>query len=261
MADTKISALPAASVAALANEYVINEAGVSKKVTGTQLKTLVSANPTFTGEVILPTGGTADAPVKFVAGTNLSSAEVGAVEFDGTAYYFTVDTTSGRTQIANHHMFRPTANLAARGPTIADFFDANSAFPIVASGVYELLWDIYFLKTTNGTVTFTITSTQAFANLVASWRGSAVGGIAAAAGMNEAGVVTQTAAAVALPVTSGNLSTANNHHYIIRALAENDVTAGNVRLRITSSAGTVTPLRGSFFMARRLDGNAGTFVA
>ena len=37
MADTKISALPAASVAAVANEFAINEAGISKKVTLQQI--------------------------------------------------------------------------------------------------------------------------------------------------------------------------------------------------------------------------------
>jgi len=39
MADTKISALTAASAAAAANEFAINEAGTSKKVTMTQLAT------------------------------------------------------------------------------------------------------------------------------------------------------------------------------------------------------------------------------
>ena len=39
MADTKISALTAASVAAAANEFAINEAGTSKKVTAAQLAT------------------------------------------------------------------------------------------------------------------------------------------------------------------------------------------------------------------------------
>ena len=41
MADTKISALTAATVAALANELVINEAGTSKKISVTQLVTLL----------------------------------------------------------------------------------------------------------------------------------------------------------------------------------------------------------------------------
>lgn len=41
MADTKISALTAATVAADANEFAINEAGTSKKLTGSLLKTYV----------------------------------------------------------------------------------------------------------------------------------------------------------------------------------------------------------------------------
>lgn len=41
MADTKISALTAAAAAALANELPINEAGVSKKITLTQVKALL----------------------------------------------------------------------------------------------------------------------------------------------------------------------------------------------------------------------------
>lgn len=41
MADTKVSALSAASIAALTNEFPINEAGVSKKLTLTQIKTLL----------------------------------------------------------------------------------------------------------------------------------------------------------------------------------------------------------------------------
>jgi hypothetical protein len=41
MADTKISALPAASAALGADELAINEAGTSKKLTVTQIQTLI----------------------------------------------------------------------------------------------------------------------------------------------------------------------------------------------------------------------------
>lgn len=44
MPDVKISGLPAASAAAAANEFEINEAGTSKKVTGTQIKTFAAAD-------------------------------------------------------------------------------------------------------------------------------------------------------------------------------------------------------------------------
>lgn len=43
MADTKISGLTAASAAAGANEFPINEAGTTKKVTGTQIAAMVQA--------------------------------------------------------------------------------------------------------------------------------------------------------------------------------------------------------------------------
>lgn len=42
MADTKISSLTAASVASAANEFAINEAGASKKLTAAQLKSYIS---------------------------------------------------------------------------------------------------------------------------------------------------------------------------------------------------------------------------
>ena len=44
MADTKISALAAASAAAAANELAINEAGTSKKLTIAQIVTYLQAN-------------------------------------------------------------------------------------------------------------------------------------------------------------------------------------------------------------------------
>jgi hypothetical protein len=44
MANVKISDLTAASAAAAANEFEINEAGTSKKVTGTQISAFVRGN-------------------------------------------------------------------------------------------------------------------------------------------------------------------------------------------------------------------------
>lgn len=69
MADLKISALPAASAAADANEIPINEAGTTKKVTVAQIKTQISppflgfnmfggASPADMMEVTISLGGT-----------------------------------------------------------------------------------------------------------------------------------------------------------------------------------------------------------
>lgn len=53
MADKKISELTAADAAADANELPINEAGTTKKVTAAQLKALVAAGFTTTGDIQL----------------------------------------------------------------------------------------------------------------------------------------------------------------------------------------------------------------
>jgi hypothetical protein len=225
--------------------------------------TVASATAGFTitgGATALAAGTTGISPLTFASGTNLSSATIGACEFDGTAYYKTVDTTSGRTQVANHNIFRLTANGSAIGAGIADFFGANSSFPTVLNGVYEIIFDIYYLKTTAGTVTYTITNTQAYTNSVFSYIQSPAAGITPNATPTYAGLVTNTTAAAALPATA-SLTTAVNHHARIYCLVECG-TAGNIRLRVTESAGTVTPLRGSYYTARRLfAGNVGTFVS
>lgn len=225
------------------------------------LKKVTIANLFKTMGLIFGVGTTALAPIAFdPTGVVLTTPVAGALEADATGFYNTLDTTNGRRQTAEHNIFRLAANLSTRGGSIADYFDANSAIPTVLNGVYEIEWDLYFLKTTAGTVTFTITNTQNYTNLVASWRGNVVTGIAATGAVSEAAVVTQTGAATALPVT-GSLSNGANHHYVIRALAECG-TAGNIRLRVTCSAGTITPLRGSMMTVRRLNGgNVGTFAA
>ncbi len=56
MADTKISALTAATAAAAANELAINEAGTSKKVTMTQVATFVNPTAYAYGTFTLATG-------------------------------------------------------------------------------------------------------------------------------------------------------------------------------------------------------------
>ena len=56
MADTKISALAAASAVIDANEFAINEAGTSKKVTGTQIRLFVHVRPYARGSFTVPTG-------------------------------------------------------------------------------------------------------------------------------------------------------------------------------------------------------------
>ncbi len=204
--------------------------------------------------------GSANTKPKLTSGTLLVTPEAGALEFDGTAFYKSVDATNGRLQECDQNIFRLVANGGAIGPAIADYFGANSSLPTVTNGIYQLDFYCWFLKSTAGTSLWTITNTQTYTNIVAMTHISAVGGIGAIGALSGSGIVTTTAAAAALPV-SASLTTAVNHFAHIRAIAECAV-AGNIRLRHTSSAGTITPLRGSYYTARRLfAGNVGVFAA
>lgn len=91
--------------------------------------------------------------------------------------------------------------------------------------------------------------------------GAIAGGTAVGAA-NQIALFKSTATAAAFGAT-GSLTTGVNHAAIIRVSYEAHATlSGNVRLRVTSSAGTVTPLEGSYYEVTRIPTtNLGAFVA
>lgn len=158
------------------------------------------------------------------------------------------------------YVFRLAANGSAIGPTIADFFGANSAASLPASSAWELEAHLYFTKTTNGTIIWTITNSAAnYTNIAAYQYTTPQAGIGTVGTVQGTGVVTTTTAAAALPVTA-NYNNGTSHYTRLVATVEMNA-AGNVRIRATESAGTITPLRGSFYTLRRLPDSVGTFVA
>jgi len=216
-------------------------------------------NKTFTNPVCTA-GTTTVASMTITSGAvKTSNNAIGDIEFDGTSFYKTIDLTSGRQQDVCQTVYRITANLSTRGGSIADYFDASSAFPTVAGAVYEFDYHLWFLKNTAGTFTFTLTNSAAnWTNLVG-WL-IVSGDLAVGAAGTQTGLVTTTTAAAAFPVT-GSLADTKNHHIWVKAIGEINA-AGNVRPRVTVSAGTITPLRGSYYTVRRLfAGNVGTFAA
>ena len=209
-------------------------------------------------------GGTASAntaPLKLTSGTNLTTAEAGAYEYDGTVSYFTNDASSGRGYLPAVQIFRLTANGTAFGPAIGNFFGANSAVQLIANGKYEIEAYCYFTKTTAGTVTVTATTSVAPLNLSGTVQyGNVVGGTATGAS-NQINLFNSTATGAAFGA-SGSLTTAVSHLFIVRLIVEAAASASNLRINFTSSAGTVTPLRTSYYKVTRLpSGNSGVFVA
>jgi len=128
MADNKISALAELTSIATDDEFVVVDksdtamagSGTSKKITQTNLgipvkatgaeidtKTndtkfvtpkalddqtvlLKKAGGTMTGTLTLVTGTTTVAPIKMVAGTNLTTPAAGTIEYDGTDFFISI---------------------------------------------------------------------------------------------------------------------------------------------------------------------------
>jgi hypothetical protein len=206
-------------------------------------------------------GSTTVPPLKLTAGTNLTTPEAGAIEYDGTTFYHTNDTTSGRGYEPSTQIFRLTASLAAIGSTIANFFGPTSSIQLAGGGIYEIEAYCYFTKTTAGTVTVTVSSSLAPINL------NGVVQYGAGAGGTLTGAANQIAIASSVATTSAfgasvSLTTAVNHAFTIRLLVESNASNSNLRFLFTESAGTVTPLRGSYYKVTRLpSGRVGNFVA
>lgn len=201
------------------------------------------------------------APLKYTSGTNLTSPEAGAKEYDGVVFYSTPNTTSGRAYQPSTHIFRLAANGAAIGPGIANFFGATSAINLIANGFYEIEAHCYFLKTTADIVTVTVTTSVAPLNLNGVIQTGAVTGGTATGAAQQIALFNSTATGAAFGAT-GTLTTGVNHYMKILLLVDAAASNSNLRINFTSGSGTVTPLRGSYYKTTRLPAaTTGSFAA
>lgn len=232
---------------------VITQVDNNNTVTGILNKTFT--NPTLTA------GTATTASMTIISGSLLTNAIAGGIEADGVAFYKTTDTTNGRAFDDRWQYFRLTASGTGI-TTIADFFGANSAIPMVANGIYEIEWHCYFSQATNGIATWTVTTaTTNLANLTGEYIGSNIAGIGTVGAPQTAAINTTNSSATAFPVT-GTEATGVTHYFTVRILATAGNGSSNTRLRLTMSAGTATPLINSYYRVRRLAAsNIGTFVA
>lgn len=237
-------------------------------------------NSTGTGSVVLnssPTvnflslgaGTTASPPLSIASGTNLNTAAAGAIEYDGTAFYGTPDTTTGRGFLPAAQYFRLNAAGTAIGNTIANFFGANSNIPLVANAYYEI--DIYALAlrgSTAGTAVWTFTNTVAPTRMFVDYEQSPLAGIAAPPGsvtaltnLNFRGTTTTVLAAYTF--TTGTLAASVTHYFRFKLYLQNS-TGTSLKIQMTAGTGnnSMTPQASSFWVCRRLPANStGTFAA
>lgn len=216
----------------------------------------------FTGQQTFAVGTTAIAPTVHQSGTNLTAAAAGATEFDGVQFYHTIDTSSGRGAVPVEQYF----HLAADGgtiSTIANFFGATSNISLVASGYYVIDVHLWFLNSTAGTVTWTLTNSAAPTSQNIYFEMSPVAGVVAPPGtatMLVGQYVKDATAARAF--TTGTLTDAVNHYARFKIFLQNS-TGTSLKIQATKNVGgTITPLVNSYWTARRMSpNNIGTFAA
>lgn len=221
----------------------------------------IGTAPTATSFITVGAGTATKAPIELTSGTNLTVAEAGAFEYDGVTPYFTGNTTSGRGYLPTIQVFGLAANGTAFGPAIGNFFGANSAVKLAGGGEYEVEAHCYFTKTTAGTVTVTATTSLAPAILNGTVDyGAAAGGNNTGAA-NRISLFASTATNAAFGA-SVSLTTAVNHCFRIKLVLSSNASPSNLRINFTCSAGTVTPLRESYYKVTRLpSANVGSFAA
>jgi hypothetical protein len=194
----------------------------------------------------------------------LTTAVLGEFEYDGAFFYQTPNTTSGRASIPPVYSFRRTTNGAAIGNAIADFFTTPSSLSLEASSAYKISCFAYFTKTTAGTATWT----QLFSSAPTIADGFHY--VTPVTGMTATTAATYTqiqqyfyhqgATTFAWNPSVTNLTTAVNHFYRLEMTVVTNA-ATNWRLRLTQSAGTATPLAGSYYTIQKISTSTGTFAA
>ena len=207
-------------------------------------------------------GTTTVAPILLTSGTNLTTPVIGALEFDGNALYSTTNTTSGRAEIPVYYGYVLTSDRSAIGSAIADYFPASSSINLEAASYYELDVMCYFTKTTLGTVTWTWLFSSAASMARSYYVGTAAGGFSATAntGAPISGTAAQLTSTTLTHASTTSLTTGVSHQFIFKVHVVTNL-ATNVRLRVTNSAGTVTPKAGSYYKVKKILVNTGVFSA
>ncbi len=209
---------------------------------------------------LFPAGTALAAPLKFTSGPVLTTAAAGAVEFDGVQFYNTID-ANNRAAIPAEQYFHLTGD-GGNISTIGNFFGATSNITLVSGAYYVIDIHMFYLKTTSGAVTWTLTNSANPTNQNIYYEMSPIAGVVAPPGtatMLAGQFVKVTSGTHAF--ATGNLATAVDHYARFKIFLDNS-TGVSLKIQATTTSGTLTPRQGSYWFARRVtSGSVGTFVA
>lgn len=162
------------------------------------------------------------------------------------------NTTTGWEYIPSKQFFRLNAVGTAITTTAANFFGATSGIGLTANAYYKIEMTLYFLKTTNGTVTFNLVNSSAPTSQNINVIITPATGIASPPGSTTG----QTGDLYNSNIASQGFTTASltggvNHSVKYTIYLRNGA-GTSLNLQALCSAGSITPGIGSFWEATRL---------
>jgi hypothetical protein len=149
------------------------------------------ASPSTTGTLSLAAGTATTAPLKFVAGVNLSTATAGATEYDGAVFYGTTAANSRGIWPIEHFMVLTSANTLSSQTAVQPIFDGgggttNGAITLpIGTYFFECAFSLTSMSSSSGSFGFALGGT---ATISQSWRSSAAkpSALATATAMEQA---------------------------------------------------------------------------
>jgi hypothetical protein len=223
-------------------------------------------NPTANVHIKAGTATASTAPLKFTSGTNLTTAEAGTIEYDGTSFFATANTGDGRGYHPTVSSFKLTSNGTGITTTLTgtNYFGTNSNISLTASGIYDIEIFLVYSKTTATTAIWNLVFNASPTIYNVYYEMSPVTGVVAPPGtttMLVGQAPAQTAATYT--VTTAALTTGVNHYAKFKLFVVCSATTTNMKINaFNGTAGTITPLAGSYWTATRLPtNNVGTYIA
>ena len=149
------------------------------------------------------------------------------------------------------YYYELNGNSSAIGPAIAPFFGgtSNPSDFLAPNARYEIIYELYYQKTTAGTITYTLSADQNMAygsaDYIQSGNTTSYTTVTVSSQM-AANTLTSPAKTFALPATQ-SITTLTYQHAKITAYLKTSTSNINLALAVTnSSTGTITPLGGSY---------------
>jgi hypothetical protein len=219
----------------------------------------VTVNPVNFANLIIDAGTTATAPLVLTSGANLTTPVAGAYEYNGSSFFQTIDTTSGRGLSAVSQFILGVSNsgITTSYPAIIAT-GGGYRLSLVSGALYEYEAEVYLSKSTSGTLTWSFSFSTTPGYMHAHYVGQPTAGIASVGSATTAGIVNATGTTISLPNT-GTLSSGTDNHYKIKALISTS-SATVMNLNVAANAGTVSIIAGSSAKITRLPTTSvGTF--